>query len=255
MKFSALATVAALSLGALAAPHNSKRQEWASVYTSCSAPNTIALTFDDGPYMYMDELVKTLTDAGGKGTFFVNGQNWDCIYNYQDQLKRAYAAGMQIASHTWSHKHLPELNWDQLHDEMWRVELALERILGVTPAMVRPPYGEYNDLVRQVAGVRGQAIVNWDFDVQDATGDANRGSGDMRSDYGHLMWDIRPDNILALNHEVKEGTVREVIPQVVQWANERGYKMVTVAECLGLQAYQKVAEPQQNDVRISLSSS
>ncbi|ESK88396.1 carbohydrate esterase family 4 protein [Moniliophthora roreri MCA 2997] len=246
MKLSALTIVSALSLGALAAPHHAKRQS-AAVYTKCTVPNTVALTFDDGPYMYMDDIINTLNNAGAKGTFFVNYQNWDCIYNYQDPLKRAYQSGHQLVSHTAAHKHLTELNWDQLHDEMWKVEQALERIVGVTPAMMRPPYGEYNDLVLQVAAARGQSVIIWDFDVRDATGDPSRTVNDQLSDYGHLIWDVRPDNILTLNHEVKEPTAHTILPQVVQWLNQRGYKMVTVADCLGIQPYQRIEQPQQND--------
>lgn len=40
---------------------------------------------------------------------------------------------------------------------MWKVEQALERILGVAPAFMRPPYGNYNNLVRQVAKERNQS--------------------------------------------------------------------------------------------------
>lgn len=39
---------------------------------------------------------------------------------------------------------------------MWKIEQALERIIGVAPAFLRPPYGNYNDLVRQVSKERGQ---------------------------------------------------------------------------------------------------
>jgi len=46
-----------------------------------------------------------------------------------------------------------------VHDEMWRVEQALERIVGKAPAFMRPPYGNYNDLVRQVSQQRGQACT------------------------------------------------------------------------------------------------
>lgn len=34
--------------------------------------------------------------------------------------------------------------------------VALERIIGVTPALMRPPYGSYNDVVRTVSAERGQ---------------------------------------------------------------------------------------------------
>uniref|UniRef100_A0A0W0G5K7 Putative carbohydrate esterase family 4 protein n=1 Tax=Moniliophthora roreri TaxID=221103 RepID=A0A0W0G5K7_MONRR len=183
MKLNALAlTTLSLSLFAAAAPQ--KRQR-AQVIDRCVEPKTVALTFDDGPWYYIYDISKTLTDNGAKGTFFFNGNNWACIYD-QDasyQVKFAYSQGHQVASHTWRHADLSQLSWDEIHDEMWRVEsahklafslviiMALSRIVGVTPAFMRPPFGSYNDQVLDASGLRGQDVVIWDFDSHD--GDDN----------------------------------------------------------------------------------
>ena len=96
-------------------------------------------------------------------------------------LTERKSAGHQIGSHTWAHKDLSTLSWDNseryetwtvpethklsvVHDEMWRVELAMIRILGVSPAFMRPPYGNFNDLVRSASAIRGQSLVIWDFE-------------------------------------------------------------------------------------------
>lgn len=47
---------------------------------------------------------------------------------------------------------------------------AIEKITGVRPAFMRPPYGNYNDLVKSVAQERGQYIVLWDMDSEDSVG-------------------------------------------------------------------------------------
>lgn len=114
------------------------------------------------------------------------------------RVQYAYGKGHMVASHTWDHPDLTTLTFDQIHDEMWRVEQALERILGVTPAFMRPPYGNYNDLVRQVAAQRGQKLVVWDFDSGDSVGESATQSN---KDYDALA-KKHPSTILALNHEV-----------------------------------------------------
>lgn len=43
----------------------------ARVYTTCSTPYTVALTFDDGPYNYLYNISDQLTNNGAKGSFFV----------------------------------------------------------------------------------------------------------------------------------------------------------------------------------------
>ncbi|THU85891.1 carbohydrate esterase family 4 protein [Dendrothele bispora CBS 962.96] len=222
-----------------------KRQQLAQVITTCSTPNTVALTFDDGPYSYTKELVDLLDRNGIKGTFFFNGDNWRCIYDgdMMDNVKYAYNHGHQVASHTWHHLDLSTLSWDQIHDEMWRVEQALQRIVGASPAFMRPPYGNYNNLVRQASAVRGQRIVIWDFDSGDSTGSTVQQS---QAAYSSLV-SRHPSTCIALNHEVKEGTVRQVIPDAIQKSRNAGYKFATVAECRGLPAYQSVGSPQTPD--------
>ncbi|QRV93375.1 chitin deacetylase [Ceratobasidium sp. AG-Ba] len=234
--------LAAFTLGALARPASEKRAV-AQVYSSCTQPNTVALTFDDGPYNYLTDISDTLANAGAKGTFFFNGNNWACIYDLADSVTYAYNHGHQIASHTWAHKHLNDLSYDQIHSEMWRVEQALEKIIGVTPAFVRPPYGEYNGKSRNVAGERGQDLVIWDFDSQDSVG----ATASQSKKYYDQAIAQHPNNILALNHEVYETTAHNVLPYAIQKLQAAGYQLVTVAECLGKQPYQSVGSPTPRD--------
>ena len=101
------------------------------VITSCTVPGTIAITFDDGPYIYTQQILDTLKSNGVTATFFVNGQNtspseWRCSIrsrrsisademcigqnwgdimsaDSQASVKRAVAEGHQIGSHsTWT---------------------------------------------------------------------------------------------------------------------------------------------------------
>ncbi|KAL0953217.1 hypothetical protein HGRIS_004470 [Hohenbuehelia grisea] len=155
---------AALALGVVALPEASLGS--AEVIYNCKVPNTAALTFDDGPHEHTYHIVNTLEAAGAKGTFFFNGDNMGCIYSHENRkrVKHAFYKGHQVASHTWRHADLSKLSWDEVHDEMWRVEQALQRIVGVTPAFMRPPYGSHNGLVRKVAHMRGQRIALWDLE-------------------------------------------------------------------------------------------
>ncbi|KAF8954967.1 carbohydrate esterase family 4 protein [Flammula alnicola] len=244
MFFLATLTLFLAFLGASAAPTNSTldRRALATVYSRCTVPNTVALTFDDGPGY---DIVKELDAAGAKGTFFFNGNNYECIYN-ADEVKRvkyAYSHGHQLASHTWAHLDLTTLSWDKIHDEMWRVELALLRITGAYPAFMRPPYGNYNDLVRSASAIRGQSLVLWDFDSQDSLGASVQTSENL---YTSTI-KKHPSTLLALNHEPLETTTHQVLPFAIQKLQAAGYKLVTLAECLGKNPYQSVVAPSNPD--------
>ncbi|KAK7695570.1 hypothetical protein QCA50_000206 [Cerrena zonata] len=240
MRFSTILTSLLLcAVGSRASPLEPRAR--ANVVYSCTKPNTAALTFDDGPWVYLYDVSKALVAANATGTFFFNGNNYECIYSADNQkrVKYAYDHGHQIASHTWAHKDLTTLTWDQIHDEMWRVEQALQRIAGVVPAFMRPPYGNFNDLVRDASGLRGQTVVIWDFDSGDSVGATPAQS---KASYDQLV-SRRPSNVLALNHEVYERTAHEVLPYAIQRLQNAGYRLVTLAECLGMQPYQSVGAP------------
>ncbi|KAJ6483782.1 hypothetical protein C8R47DRAFT_1197223 [Mycena vitilis] len=140
------------------------------------------------------------TSAGGHCTFFVNGNNWACIYDYADNLKYVYGKGHQIASHTWSHADLQTLNQNQTDSEILKVDVALQNILGVTPACLRPPYGSYNDTVRAAAANHNKSLIIWDLDSGDSTG-ASPAESEKTYD------DNKFSATLPLNHETCNTTV------------------------------------------------
>lgn len=217
----------------------------AQVFTKCLVPNTVALTFDDGPYIYLNDVVNQLKAVKAKGTFFFNGNNWACIYDDANiqRVKYAYDNGFQVASHTWAHKDLTTLTFDQIHDEMWRVEQAIQRITGAVPAFMRPPYGNYNDLVLTVAGQRGQSVVTWDFDSQDGLGASVARQKQL---YDQVV-SQHPSTILSLQHEVHDTTVHQTLPYAIKRLLGAGYRLVTLSECLGMPAYQSTGPPAVKD--------
>ncbi|KAG8679481.1 Carbohydrate esterase 4 protein, partial [Ceratobasidium sp. 423] len=217
----------------------------ANLVTKCSVPNTVALTFDDGPYTWTNNLVDLLDQNGAKGTFFFNGNNFGCIYNEANvnRVKYVYDKGHQVASHTWDHKRLSTLTGDQLVAEFSKVDEAIKKITGAVPALMRPPFGDYDDEVLAVAASRGQTVAIWDFDSGDADGVSPTES---KNEYNKLIMSS-PNSILTLNHETHETTIEDVIPYAIQQIKAKGYKMVTVSECLGLSPYQSTGSPAARD--------
>jgi peptidoglycan/xylan/chitin deacetylase (PgdA/CDA1 family) len=248
MKFSFASIFAAATACLVSAapshPIEQRATPLATVYSSCTKNNTVALTFDDGPWVYMYDISKALVAAGAKGTFFVNGNNYECIYNDNGKrVKYLHDKGHQLASHTWAHKDLTTLTWDQIHDEMWRVEEALLKITGAYPAFMRPPYGNYNNLVRQASYIRGQSLVIWDLDSGDSLGATVAQS---KATYTAAL-NKKPKNLLPLNHETVETTAHQLVPWLISTLQGKGYKLVTLAECLGVNPYQSVGAPQTPD--------
>jgi len=254
MKTSSLLAVVALATVSTALPMFNATQEdfdpigkraIATVFGKCTQPNTVALTFDDGPYKWHEEVSQMLNKAGAKGTFFVNGNNWDCIYgnDVANQLLQSFNDGHQIGTHTWSHAHMTEISASDLSSEISKIDTALKKILGVKAAFLRPPYGEYNDAVRQAVGNNGQQMVYWDFDSGDSVGKTAAQSEQLYD----AVFAKKPSSLLALNHETYDSTVHQVLPYVLDKYGKSGYRFVTVAECLGMEPYLSQGAPGKRD--------
>ncbi|KAA1079405.1 hypothetical protein PGT21_010187 [Puccinia graminis f. sp. tritici] len=199
------------------------------VYTTCSAPGSFALTFDDGPSEFSSNLDGTLDGSNSKASFFINGNNFGCIYDYAERLVDRFNKGHLIASHTWSHVHSNEGTYDQIAFQLELIENAMIKILGVKPLYFRPPYGEYNEVVLQVLQDRGyRGLILWSEDSGDSL-EAPPSSSEIIESYRSY-----PDQTNVLNHETQSSTVNEVIPNVIPILKDKGYDLQTVPHCLNL---------------------
>ncbi|KAJ7504954.1 hypothetical protein B0H11DRAFT_450058 [Mycena galericulata] len=213
------------------------------VYSDCINAKDIALTFDDGPYIYLRSISDQFTAAGAKATFFMNGNNWDCIYDADriSDVQYAYAAGHMIGSHTWAHADLTSLTTPQIQDAMFRMEEAFSRIIGILPGFLRPPYGDYNDNIESIAFGRGQNLAMWDWDTGDADGNTTAQSEAVYND----VISSGVTNALILEHETEETTATVLVPYAIKLFQSHGFNLVTMAQCLGVQPYKAVGVRQQ----------
>jgi peptidoglycan/xylan/chitin deacetylase (PgdA/CDA1 family) len=107
--------------------------------TTCPDKLTWGLTFDDGPAPYTPDLLNYLDSQNLQATFFVVGSR---VISYPATLQAEYMAGHQIAVHTWSHPSLTTLTNEQIIAELGWSRQAIKDVLGVTPNMMRPPFGD-----------------------------------------------------------------------------------------------------------------
>ncbi|KAL1408064.1 hypothetical protein Q8F55_004861 [Vanrija albida] len=231
------------ALAALVAAHPQpadKRQNPAvQVIENCSVQGQVALTFDDGPFQYELDIARQLN--GGKATFFLNGNNYDCIYNHVETLRTLYRDGHTLASHTWSHPDLTKLDYNGINQQLEQLETAFIRILGVKPLYFRPPFGAYNNLVLQVLRDRGyKKLFLWSEDTGDANGDSPQHSKDVISGMRY------PSPHLVLQHSTIPTTSSQVVPFSVPKLTCQGYSLRSVDTCLGSNGewpYQYIGPP------------
>ncbi|KAI1291324.1 carbohydrate esterase family 4 protein [Xylaria venustula] len=198
-----------------------------TVITKCSKSGVLALAYDDGPYQYTSSLVDTLNAAGVKGTFFFTGTLYGCIYNQRAAVKKAFDAGHQVASHTWTHPHMGSMSAAAIQSEMEKVEQAMVNIFGRKPAYVRPPYLETGGQFLSVMRSLNYTVINDDVD----TGDWNNNSP-AQSEALFQNAGAGGQGHIPLMHETYQTTVTTLTNWLINWAKSNNLKIVTVAECL-----------------------
>ncbi|KAK5820660.1 polysaccharide deacetylase [Linnemannia elongata] len=240
-----LATIAALFTAALvsAVPINDpnsnpsvlqKRAGGATVIYRCTIPGTIAITFDDGPFLYTNGLLDILKSRNVKATFFFNGNNYGRIEDFAPSVKRAYQDGHQVASHTWDHKDLTTLSPPEALEELTKLEDAFRKIIGVRPTYVRPPFAALNQPVLDLLGQRNYTAVLWSQDTMDwAHPDDFSASYKLYEQLFNNTETLGQPGHIVLQHEVNQVTALQVAPMAIDLALVKGYKVVTVGECLG----------------------
>ncbi|KAI1854000.1 hypothetical protein JX265_003677 [Neoarthrinium moseri] len=202
--------------------------------TACNVPGTVALTYDDGPGPYTEELLQILESNNVKATFFINGNNGQgpiTDNGFARVIKKAYDDGHQIASHTWSHADLAHLSTEERTREMTQLEDALESIIGVIPTYMRPPYTSCEADCMQDMDDLGYHVANYNIDTRDWAGDYNF----AREVYSSALSSSSPSSagFIELTHDIHAETVHTFTQFMIDEAREHGYKLVTLGECLG----------------------
>ncbi|KAL6234501.1 hypothetical protein BDW75DRAFT_251406 [Aspergillus navahoensis] len=192
----------------------------------CYVPGTVALTFDDGPYIYTEQLLEILAQYGAKVTFFVNGHN---LAGNEWLIQRVVNEGHQLASHTWGHPDLTVLSYDQIVDQMTRLESAFAASVGVVPTYMRPPYLAADDYVLSVMGELGYHVIGASVDTKDYENDHPDLIGRSVAKFNK---ELDQGGTIVLSHDIHEQTVRTLTQIMLEELYERGLKPTTVGACL-----------------------
>ena len=179
----------------------------------------IALTFDDGPAPTTLPIIQTLEANNSVATFFANGVH---LERYPEITAYASQIGCEIGNHTSDHRHLPELSYDEIVKQLEATTDLILPITSLRPTLMRPPFGEYNEDVKQACKACDLALINWSIDPKDWDHD----NPDITRE--RVLNELE-DGSIVLFHDRLPGTsalMSRFIPELI----ELGYKLVTVSQ-------------------------
>jgi peptidoglycan/xylan/chitin deacetylase (PgdA/CDA1 family) len=180
----------------------------------------VVLTFDDGPWPGNTHMVlKALADECVKATFFPIGKHatWS-----PQILKDVAAAGHSIGSHTWSHKNLEHMPFDQAKEEVEKGLAAVQWALdgAETAPFFRFPQLKHPPDVVKYLGERNIAIFSTDFDSFDFK--MRKPEQVIKSVMDKLEKDGKG---IILMHDFQHATA-EALPELLKQMRAKGYKVV-----------------------------
>ncbi|KAK3829525.1 MAG: hypothetical protein JOS17DRAFT_748479 [Linnemannia elongata] len=210
---------------------------------TCTKPGVVALTFDDGPGMYNDQLLALLAKKNVKATFFVLGSMIAANAQQAGALKKILAGGHQLASHTYSHGNLDAMTEDAMRLEISKTSDIMFQNAGVRPAYMRAPEGRCAAVCTKVMESLGLVISHWNVDTNDwrfkDLAPAVAADKSMEEINKVIIQDSNPatDSFILLEHEIHKFSVDLVAERVIDTITAKGYKFVTMEECVGKPSY------------------
>lgn len=189
----------------------------------------IALTFDSGwEYDQTRQLLQVLEDYQVRATFFLRA-GW--VEDHPDLALEIAGKGHQIESHSLAHGHMGSMTREQMEADIAAANEIYQRVLGIAPAMFRPPYGEFNDLLLTVLKEQGyQYAVMWTVDSHDWAETMNGNQVTEQYVIDRVLARAS-DNGAVLMHVGGLKTI-EALPEIIQGLRDAGYQLVTLQEML-----------------------
>lgn len=194
------------------------REKFYFNFTQENTDKMIALTFDDGPGPYTDELIDGLEKLNAKASFFLVGEK---IKSYPDTVAKIAGKGHLVGNHTYSHIKLTALSPDEIKKEIDKTNEEIKAITGEAPQFFRPPFGRYNsdtlNYVDMISVRWSKDTIDWKYEDEERL-------------YRYLIKNAG-DGEIFLMHDVEKTTVKGVL-RAIETLQKQGYKFVRADELL-----------------------
>ena len=210
--------------------------------TGAGDGHEVVLTFDDGPDQeWTPKILDILKAYGAKATFFVLGREAE---DNPELVSRIAAEGHEIGNHTYLHPNLAEVSGSRVRLELNATQRLIESLTGYSTTLFRPPYdadSSPTDVAEleplRIAQSLGYLTVLENIDPRDW----QRPGAEVLF---QRVKDQRAQGNIILLHDGGGNRAQTVaaLPRILEYLRERGDRVVSVAELLGL-SHEQVMPP------------
>ena len=155
-------------------------------------------------------------------TFFLTNI-W--LEDYPDMAKKIADAGHEIAMHSVSHPHMPQLSREEMQQELDGNAQMIQEITGGHPSLFRFPFGDYDNASMNILHENGIDAIQWSIDSLDW-----QESKTAEEIAERVMLGLHPGAIILCHNN--GSYTAEAIDRIIPYAQEKGYRFVPVGELI-----------------------
>ncbi|MGC5361399.1 polysaccharide deacetylase family protein [Streptomyces sp. DT24] len=190
------------------------------VFTTVPTTERIVfLTMDDGAEKD-PELLRMMTELQIPYSAFLSDYEVNDNYGY---FRDAQRRGVTINNHTLNHPYLPGLSYAAQKREICGQQDIIEKQFGKRPALLRPPYGNYNRATLTIAKSCGiRAVPLWAEEVFPD-----------HMEYREWDRDLHPGDIILTHFRGRDewkGSMPDLIRQVMKIVTAKGYAVAKLED-------------------------
>ena len=192
------------------------------IYSVERNDNKISISFDCAyGTEYTNLLLDILDEYDVKCTFFAV-EFW--VDKYQDFAKKIVERGHELQTHSSTHPNMSKLTREQIKQQLTTSKQKIESVTGAQVTLFRPPFGDYDNDVIDVATELGLYTIQWDVDSIDwkdisAKEIVNRVVSKTKS--GSI--------ILCHNNGLHTA---EALPYILSNLKQKGYEFVKISQLI-----------------------
>ena len=168
------------------------------------------------------QLIDILEEYDVPATFFVVGA-W--VDKYPESVKALSDAGHQIQNHSNTHPHMPQLSKEQMKDEIESCNKKIEKITGVCPTLLRPPYGDYDNALIETMNELKMSTIQWDVDSLDWKDNAT-----SESICNRVTSKVKNGSIVLFHNDAEH--TPEALPNILKSLKDEGYEFVFISDLI-----------------------
>ncbi len=183
----------------------------------------IALTFDDAPTAYTDEVLDVLKQKEIHATFYAIGQQ---IEKYSEVAKRIIADGNELGNHSYSHQRMIFKSQDFIDSEIQTTNRLIREAGYEEEITFRPPNG------KKLFGLPWYLSKH---DIKTIMVDVEPDTYGTTAEFfvSNAVENTKPGSIILLHPFCETcGEQRKAIPIIIDALKEEGYTFVTISELL-----------------------